>query len=530
MRKTPTSTDVPQNQISNSDEEREDTPVDAEDTSVDAGRLPAWNTAEMPQTVPFQAKNLLKLLGPGLVLAGGSIGTGEWVMGPQIAAQYQGALLWVALLSILAQVVLNTEVMRYTLCTGEPVLTGFFRCKPGPKFWFPFYLLLDFGSWWPALAGLAAQMVVVLLKGIGPHDTIDQNTVRLYSYIIFLFCAALPLFGGKIYNTLQVVMGTKVMFLLVYMTICTVFFVSAKTWWNVTSGFFDFTRIPHDASGNTKIDWSSVASLAGFAGVGGLGNIMASNFVREKGWGMGKEVGSIPSLVGGIKVELSHIGTRCSSNATNIERFHTWFKYILVDQYFIWAAASFIGMLLPCLLGAQYLQTESLKDAKQWQWAAALANDFGGVHGNIFRFLTLLCGLIIMVPGQFYSVDNIARRWTDALWSGSKRIQKWKRVEVLYYSFAFLYVLAGIAAYTFFPTMNATDMMKIAGNMANLAIAATIFQTLYVNHRFLPAGMRPSLIKSIVMVIAASFFLVMFGLVVQQKIWPAILALFAAKS
>src|SRR2546425_11626598 len=119
--------------------------VAAEKVVVDPGCLPAWNIDEMPEPRPFHARNLVKLVGPGLVLAGGSIGTGEWVMGPQAAAKYHGALMWAVLLSILGQVILNTEVMRYTLCTGEPIMTGFLRSKPGPKFWLPFYILLDVG-------------------------------------------------------------------------------------------------------------------------------------------------------------------------------------------------------------------------------------------------------------------------------------------------------------------------------------------------------------------------------------------------
>jgi hypothetical protein len=40
---------------------------------------------------------------PGIVLAGTSIGSGEWLFGPAVTAQYGAALLWLALLSILFQ-------------------------------------------------------------------------------------------------------------------------------------------------------------------------------------------------------------------------------------------------------------------------------------------------------------------------------------------------------------------------------------------------------------------------------------------
>jgi hypothetical protein len=498
---------------------------------VDPGCLPAWDIDEMPPPIEPVRKNWLALIGPGLVLAGGSIGTGEWVMGPQAAARYQGAMLWVVLFSIIAQVILNTEVLRYTLCTGEPILTGFLRCKPGPRFWLIFYLILDFGGWWPSLAGLAAQILVVAWQGLTPADTINTETVRHVSVGVFLFCAILPLFGGKIYNTLQVVMGGKFMFLLGYMAFCTLFYVSLQTWIQMWSGLIDFTRWPKNpATGESTLDWSLVAALTGFAGVGGLGNIMVSNFAREKGWGMGAKVGAIASAVGGHELELSHIGTMARPGPTTWQRFKGWYKHIATEQYGLWAFGSLVGMMLPCLLGAQYLNVNAINADDQWRWAAALAQDFGAAKGEVFRNLTLICGLVIFIPGQFYVVDITARRWTDAFWSGSSRLRKLDsgRVKHVYYTFAGVYVLWCLSSIVIFPNLSASGMMKIAGNMANLAIASCIFHTLYVNCRFLPEPVRPPIGKRIALVLSGTFFLVIFGLVFNQKIVPEIAKLFGS--
>ena len=50
------------------------------------------------------------------------------------------ALMWLATLSILGQVIYNLEISRYTLYTGEPIFTGKFRTLPGPHFWLFVYL------------------------------------------------------------------------------------------------------------------------------------------------------------------------------------------------------------------------------------------------------------------------------------------------------------------------------------------------------------------------------------------------------
>jgi hypothetical protein len=495
----------------------------------DPGGLPAWKVGEMPEPAPFTAKNLFKLIGPGLVLAGGSIGTGELILGPQVAARYHGTMLWVALVSILAQVVLNTEVMRYTLCTGEPAMTGFLRCKPGPRFWVIFYLIFEFAGWFPTLAGLSAQVIVAVWKELGPTDTVPTELVRNVSIAVFLGCAALSLFGKKVFDTVQVVVGGKFLFVLFCMTYCAIFFVSAKTWGDVLGGMVDVTRLPVDpATGKTKIDWALVGGLAGFAGVGGLGNIMVSNFVREKGWGMGGQVGAIASATGGSEITLDHIGTICRPGPETKRRFDGWFKYLITDQYLVWALGSIIGVLLPCLLGAEYLRVNEHDVKDEWRWAAALAQDIGAARGTAVGNAILVCALVILIPGQFYVIDSTARKWTDVLWSatGWARRMDTHKASRVYYSIAGLYVTYGLLCFTLFPKLSASTMMVIGGSLANLGIALSIFQTFYMNRRFLPKEVRPTRIKEAMMLLSGLFFSRMFLLAFEQKIIPELQKLF----
>ena len=100
--------------------------------TVSGGTLPDWEVDDLPAPPPYQfGKAFRNILGPGIIALGGSIGSGEWLLGPAITAQYGGTLLWIATIAILLQVVLNTEAIRYTLYTGEPMMSGYMRCKPG---------------------------------------------------------------------------------------------------------------------------------------------------------------------------------------------------------------------------------------------------------------------------------------------------------------------------------------------------------------------------------------------------------------
>ena len=57
-----------------------------------------------------------------------------------------------------------------------------------------------------------------------------------------------------------------------------------------------------------EIDRPTLAAFAAIAGMGGITNTSFSNYARDKGWGMGPLVAAIPSMIGGKKVELAHVG------------------------------------------------------------------------------------------------------------------------------------------------------------------------------------------------------------------------------
>ena len=131
---------------------------------VMAGKMPPWDIDQLPVAPPDRFE-LRRILGPGLLMVGMAIGGGEWLTGPAMTAQFGGTLMWIATLSILLQCAYNLEVMRYTLYCGEPILVGFFRLAPGPRFWTVVYLIVDFGAIWPYLAANAAVPLLAAFIG-----------------------------------------------------------------------------------------------------------------------------------------------------------------------------------------------------------------------------------------------------------------------------------------------------------------------------------------------------------------------------
>ena len=126
------------------------------------------------------------MTGAGAIILGGSIGSGEWLIGPSVTAQFTAALLWVATASILLQWVFNEEACRYTLYTGEPIMSGFMRTKPGPAFWGWVYSVLGFLQlgWpgWAAGGGHSLHVVCDLTLASEEHAKFKQTDADVGSF------------------------------------------------------------------------------------------------------------------------------------------------------------------------------------------------------------------------------------------------------------------------------------------------------------------------------------------------------------
>ncbi len=516
--------------------------------------LPAWEIAELPEPKPLKWEHWARFIGPGIVMMGIQIGGGEWLYGPDITARYGGGLMWIATIAIICQVFYNLECGRYALYCGEPIFTGFMRTRPGPRFWMGFFLFLNFSALIPALATNGAAMAASLYLD-RPPGVEDKSLVAGLTYL-FTFLVALPvLIGGKVYNMLQAIMTAKVIIVLGFCLLLGVSFVSAENWLNVFSGFLKFGTVPTNVDGHeTTVNifqslWSgqgwplialtniaTLGAFAGYAGGGGMSNSTYSNFVRDKGWGMGSVVGAIPSVVGGKQVVLSHLGKTFVLNADNLRRWKAWWKYIIVDQIFVWGPGCFMGMALPALLSLEFSQHSLLRGSKL-DWAQSLISAdgirhdprFGVAMANMLWIVTVLVGMLVMLPSQMSIVDDFSRRWTDILWSGSRRVRaglSGNSVKWVYYAILVFYVTWTLAfAYLFNTYSTIKQMTLVIANLNNLALGATSFHLLWINCTLLPSELRPRWYHRLGVIACGVFYLGMFGLVLKTTQWPTLVKL-----
>lgn len=452
--------------------------------------LDAWRTAELPEPPRPRGLQWISTVGPGVIVLGASIGSGEYLLGPAAFVRYGLTLLWVTSVATVLQTVFNLELMRYTMATGEPACTGFMRTRPSARLWAWVYALLYFLQvGWPAWAGTAAGAFFFLVtKRLAAAG--DSNVVYLIGIGTFLVCVVILLVGRRIERTLEILNWLLITAIIGSFIVLVAIFVAPATMVAALAGFIGFNpQTQSFAFLPAGVDFFLLGAFAAFSGAGGVINITISNWARDKGYGMGGVTGYIPAAVGGTKVNLAHTGFTFEPTETMMARWSGWWRIVRVDQWGIFFIGALVGMGLPALLYMTFL--EPGQDIRGYGIAATLAHAIEArmpLLGGVVAFM----GAWILFKTQLDVLDGMTRGTTDLLWTGSARIRAWRGGDVrrVYYAvLAVVVVWGAIALKLAQPIL----LIQISANVGGAVFVISGLHLLYVNTRLLPERLRPGL-------------------------------------
>jgi hypothetical protein len=473
------------------------------------GCLPAWEVDDLPEPLPFSFANALRTIGPGAILLAASIGGGEWLAGPAMVVRYGHSILWIVTTAILLQLIFNLEGIRYTLYTGEPILTGFLRLRPGPVWWATIYILLGFAQLSvPALASGCANVLFSAWTGSVPDES-DSQSLLWITYGVILFGVVILLSGKTVERTLERASWFMIVFIMVFLTITNLIFVPMGHWYRTFLGFFRFGSMPSD------VNVMLLATFAATAGSGGLGNLVISNWVRDKGFGMGAKVGAIGGAFASHGPELAHIGKVFPLTNENRERWRTWWRYVSLDQVWLWGLGCFLGMYFNVNL-ASYLVPAGT-DLTKIGAGAYQAKYMAEQLWSGFWILGLLNGFWILFSTHLGNTDTLVRTITDMLWVSNSRIRGWKRGKSsrLYYSLLAAFTVWGMIAVNWGTAM---QLFTILGVVAGPVLTLGAIQILRVNTTLLPPELRPSWWRRAALILCAIFYGVLSAATVWSKL------------
>src|SRR5215207_7899475 len=263
--------------------------------------LPPMEYADMPEPLPLR-----KVLGPSVILAGVGVGSGEYILWPYISTNAGIGFLWLAVVGVTIQYFLNMEIERYTLATGETAIAGFARSwKPWGILFCVFAIVPNV---WPGWGTAGATTFTYLIGGGNP------NTIAIIVLLaIGVALTTLPV----VYKALERAEFFKVGLTIVFLAIAVVAGIGASAWGDLGDNVSKFGTL--------------LAGLV-FAGAGGANNLVQSNWIREKGFGMGQYIPKIESPLTGEPEPEPTTGFMMRQDEDNIRRFKGWFRVANKEQ------------------------------------------------------------------------------------------------------------------------------------------------------------------------------------------------------
>jgi Mn2+/Fe2+ NRAMP family transporter len=201
-------------------------------------------------------ETVTKIMGPALIALGLSIGSGEWLLGPQAI----GELGWVGIgfvitISIVLQAFYNVEIGRYVMATGEVPALGFGRIPPGAYIGTIlavgiFYLAFLTGGW----ASAAGASAFTLFTGDIPSEA-DLNTTRWIAVGLMAVVFGVTLFGQKISRTLELIFWVLVGFILVTLLLAVLIIAPPSAWLDGVEGMVRPALPPEGTEPRRSAPW-----------------------------------------------------------------------------------------------------------------------------------------------------------------------------------------------------------------------------------------------------------------------------------
>jgi hypothetical protein len=283
--------------------------------------------------LPDLPRNSWRVVGPGIVAAGVGVSSGEFILWPYIASQVGLVFVWGAVLGVVTQFFLNMEIERYTLATGETALSGFNRIW---KHWgLIFAVMVYFANLWPGWAISSATLATYVVGG-------NPRVIAIGA--LLLIGAALTL-APVVYVALERLIFVKIGAVVLLGLLAIALAIESNSWRALPSGLLGIHGVPGD------LGFALMLGAIAFAGAGGGQNLCQSNWIRDKGFGMGQYVPRLVSPVTGTE-EAQAGAARFAFDTTsgNLERWHRWWRFANVEQVLTFVLVSIGTICLTSML------------------------------------------------------------------------------------------------------------------------------------------------------------------------------------
>jgi Mn2+/Fe2+ NRAMP family transporter len=426
--------------------------------STEAGQVtkdPYQYHLEDVETPPSTLLNILKRIGPGMILAASIVGSGELIATTTLGAEVGYTALWVIFLSCFIKPAVQAEFGRYSLATGETGLEGM-NHVPGPRW------KVNWIVWgWVAMVTMTRFQIGAMFGGVAIVLNTLVPAVPQDAWILVLLAITLFLLIGGGYERVEGLATIKVGLFTMLTVLCAWVLTRSSemfSWGELRQGFdFHF-----EGAG-----LATAVAVFGITGVGASELVMYPYWCVEKGYARftGKQDGTAAwkqRASGWLRV-------------MHFDIFATMLIYTLATAAFYLLGAGILNKqgLVPkgndTIFALSQMYTQTLGS---WALPLFYIGAIATLYGTIFaataaesRVFADLCRLM----GYFPSGDYATR---------------------CRYRNNFVWLLTGIPVILIFIFREPVGMVKAGGVAQAFMLPLLCVAALYLHHQKMPAAAR----------------------------------------
>jgi Mn2+/Fe2+ NRAMP family transporter len=383
-----------------------------------------------PIDPPVKFAHALREIGPGLVLAGSIVGTGELIATTGLGAKEGYALLWLILFSCIIKVFVQIELGRHALTHGQSTLEAFNSLgRPWGRTnwicWCWFAMMLATQAQIGAMEGLIGQAATMAFPGLSKSisATLGIPSDAFWAAITTIVAIMLLLSGG--YQRVEKITT----FLVAAVTGVTVLAVIALPW---SPPPVDFSLSSLLSGLNFTLPSGGLAAAMATFGITGVG---ASELVAYPYWCLEKGYGKAT-------------GKRNQSDAW-AGRARGWMRVMQIDAWFSMIVFT-VGTLAFYILGSAVLHVRGLepKGSDMIRQLSQMYTSLGSWTQTAFligAWAVLFKTLYVATAGnsrQTADFLNISQLWPNP--AGPERLRRVNQLCVIYPTIALgMYLLLG---------------------------------------------------------------------------------------
>jgi manganese transport protein len=399
----------------------------------------------------------LKRIGPGIILAASIVGSGELIATTTLGAKVGYTAMWIIILSCLIKPVVQAELGRYVIATGETGLAGFNQV-PGPR------AKVNWIVWaWAAMTLMTMMQIGAMFGGVSQvmNLLIPAISVKLWVVIFLAVTLALLLGGG--YERIERLAMVKVGLFTMLTFLAALLLVRMPQYFS-WDAFWDGFKFKLPGAG-----FADAVAVFGITGVGASELFMYPYWCVEKGYAR-------------------FVGRR-EASAEWRHRARGWVRVMhtdIVASMIIYTVATVAFYLL----GAGVLNGMKLVP-KEGEMISTLSNIYTQTLGPWSRWL-FYAGAIVTLYGTIFAATAAnSRVFADMLrlmgaFSADDAASRAR------YRNLFIVLLTVVPVGLIFNFTDPVQMVRIGGIAQAMMLPVIGLGAVYLRHRHLPKDIQPS--------------------------------------